>query len=183
MGIYEIVLLSIGLAMDAFGVAISKGLTMTSYENHKRIILALLFGLFQMIMPLIGWLIGSQFTSYIDEYAHWIICVLLGYLGMNMIRNSFQEDEASGEEVKHTTSWAEMFMLSIATSIDALAVGLTFAFLAVNVWWASSIIGIITFGISLFGIFAGRLLGEVLQAKAEMLGGIVLIVIGLKILL
>lgn len=179
MSLVEVILIAIGLAMDAFGVSVSKGLMLTEKETHKKVILPLLFGIFQMLMPIIGWAIGVQFADTIAAYDHWIILVLLSYLGITMIRNSF--DDTEDQEI--TTGWGEMLMLSIATSVDAMAVGITFAFLSVNVVYASSIIGIITFFISLVGIYAGRLLGNFFKSRAEMIGGIILVLIGVKILI
>lgn len=182
MSMWEIALVAISLAMDAFAVAIAKGPCISYREPLKRVGMPFLFGLFQMIMPLIGWVIGAQLSDKINNYDHWIIFILLGYLGVNMIRNSFKPDE-EGEIICHLVTWREMFVLAFATSIDALAIGITLAFFSVNVWVATSTIGIITFAISLIGVFLGQQLGKILSGRAEMVGGVVLILIGLKILL
>lgn len=181
VSLVEIILISIGLAMDAFGVSIGKGLTMPSGANGRKVTLAFLFGLFQFIMPLLGWLIGRQFIDIISEWDHWIIFGLLTYLGIAMIREGLGDDE--DEEDKQFLGIWEMIMLSLATSLDAMAVGLTFAFLPINVWEASSMIGIITFGISLIGIYLGKFMGRFVGKYADILGGGVLILIGLKIVL
>lgn len=182
MSVFEIILISIGLAMDAFGVSIGKGLTMPVGENGRKVTLAFLFGLFQFLMPVIGWLIGRQFIDVISEWDHWIIFGLLGYLGVAMIREGLSDDDDEDDDKQFLGAW-EMFMLSVATSLDAMAVGLTFAFLPINVWEASTMIGVITFGISLIGIYLGKFMGQFVGKYADILGGGVLILIGTKILL
>lgn len=182
MSVFEIILISIGLAMDAFGVSIGKGLTMPVGENGRKVTLAFLFGLFQLLMPVIGWLIGRQFIDVISEWDHWIIFGLLGYLGVAMIREGLSDDDDEDDDKQFLGAW-EMFMLSVATSLDAMAVGLTFAFLPINVWEASTMIGVITFGISLIGIYLGKFMGQFVGKYADILGGGVLILIGTKILL
>ena len=184
VSIFEIVLISIGLAMDAFGVSIGKGLTMPVGENGRKVTLAFLFGLFQFLMPLIGWLIGRQFIDVISDWDHWIIFGLLGYLGIAMIREGLSDDDDDDEDDdKQFLGVWEMVMLSVATSLDAMAVGLTFAFLPLNVWEASTMIGIITFGISLIGVYLGKFMGQFVGKYADIVGGGVLILIGTKILL
>ena len=184
MSIFEIVLISIGLAMDAFGVSIGKGLTMPVGENGRKVTLAFLFGLFQFLMPLIGWLIGRQFIDVISDWDHWIIFGLLGYLGIAMIREGLSDDDDDDDDDdKQFLGVWEMVMLSVATSLDAMAVGLTFAFLPINVWEASTMIGIITFGISLIGVYLGKFMGQFVGKYADIVGGGVLILIGTKILL
>lgn len=182
MSIFEIVLISIGLAMDAFGVSIGKGLTMPVGENGRKVTLAFLFGLFQFLMPLIGWLIGRQFIDVISDWDHWIIFGLLGYLGIAMIREGLSDDDEEDDDKQFLGVW-EMVMLSVATSLDAMAVGLTFAFLPINVWEASTMIGIITFGISLIGVYLGKFMDQFVGKYADIVGGGVLILIGTKILL
>lgn len=182
MSVFEIILISIGLAMDAFGVSIGKGLTMPVGENGRKVTLAFLFGLFQFLMPVIGWLIGRQFIDVISEWDHWIIFGLLGYLGVAMIREGLSDDDDEDDDKQFLGAW-EMFMLSVATSLDAMVVGLTFAFLPINVWEASTMIGVITFGISLIGIYLGKFMGQFVGKYADILGGGVLILIGTKILL
>ena len=182
MSVFEIVLISMGLAMDAFGVSIGKGLTMPVGENGRKVTLAFLFGLFQFLMPVIGWLIGRQFIDVISEWDHWIIFGLLGYLGIAMIREGLSDETDEDDDKQFLGVW-EMMMLSVATSLDAMAVGLTFAFMPINVWEASTMIGVITFGISLIGIYLGKFMGQFVGKYADILGGGVLILIGTKILL
>jgi UPF0059 membrane protein vpar_1218 len=181
VSLIEIILISAGLAMDAFGVSIGKGLTMPVGENGRKVTLAFLFGLFQFLMPLIGWLIGRQFIDVIADWDHWIIFGLLGYLGIAMIREGLSDDDEDDDKT-FLGVW-EMMMLSVATSLDAMAVGLTFAFLPINVWEASATIGVITFGISLVGIYLGKFMGRFVGKYADIIGGGVLILIGTKILL
>ena len=178
MSVFEIVLISIGLAMDAFGVSIGKGLSMPVGENGRKVTLAFLFGLFQFLMPVMGWLIGRQFIDVISEWDHWIIFGLLGYLGVAMIREGLSDDDENDDK-QFLGAW-EMIMLSVATSLDAMAVGLTFAFLPINVWEASTMIGVITFGISLIGVYLGKFMGQFVGKYADILGGGVLILIGTK---
>ena len=173
MSVFEIILISIGLAMDAFGVSIGKGLTMPVGENGRKDTLAFLFGLFQFLMPLIG---------VISDWDHWIIFGLLGYLGIAMIREGLSDDDEEDDDKQFLGVW-EMMMLSVATSLDAMAVGLTFAFLPINVWEASTMIGVITFGISLVGVYLGKFMGRFVGKYADIVGGGVLILIGTKILL
>jgi len=183
VSVFEIILISIGLAMDAFGVSIGKGLTMPVGENGRKVTLAFLFGLFQFLMPLIGWLIGRQFIDVIADWDHWIIFGLLGYLGIAMIREGLSDDDDEDDDDKQFLGVWEMMMLSVATSLDAMAVGLTFAFLPINVWKASTMIGVITFGISLVGVYLGKFMGRFVGKYADIVGGGVLILIGTKILL
>lgn len=177
MSVFEIILISVGLAMDAFGVSIGKGLSMPVGENGRKVTLAFLFGLFQFLMP-----IGRQFIDVISEWDHWIIFGLLGYLGIAMIREGLSDDDDEDDDKQFLGAW-EMIMLSVATSLDAMAVGLTFAFLPINVWEASTMIGVITFGISLIGVYLGKFMGQFVGKYADILGGGVLILIGTKILL
>jgi len=182
VSVFEIILISIGLAMDAFGVSIGKGLSMPVGENGRKVTLAFLFGLFQFLMPIIGWLIGRQFIDVISEWDHWIIFGLLGYLGIAMIREGLSDEDDEDDDKQFLGVW-EMMMLSVATSLDAMAVGLTFAFMPINVWEASVMIGVITFGISLIGVYLGKFMGQFVGKYADILGGGVLILIGTKILL
>ena len=182
MSVFEIILISIGLAMDAFGVSIGKGLSMPVGENGRKVTLVFLFGLFQFLMPVMGWLIGRQFIDVISEWDHWIIFGLLGYLGIAMIREGLSDETDEDDDKRFLGVW-EMMMLSVATSLDAMAVGLTFAFMPINVWEASTMIGVITFGISLIGIYLGKFMGQFVGRYADILGGGVLILIGTKILL
>lgn len=180
MGVLEILLLGIGLAMDAFAVSICKGLSMKKMNWKNAIIIALYFGIFQAIMPMIGYFLGTTFESFVTTFDHWIAFILLVLIGGNMIKESFDnEDEKKNDKVDFKT----MIVLAIATSIDALAVGITFAFFDVNLSLAVSIIGIITFFISIFGVKIGNRFGDKYQNKAELMGGVILVLLGIKILL
>ena len=180
MSILEIFLIGISLAMDAFAVSICKGLSMKKINWKKAIIIGLYFGGFQALMPLIGYLLGEAFESLVTQIDHWIIFILLFIIGLNMIRESFQDES---KNINDNVSFKIMIVLAIATSIDALAVGITFAFLEVNILLSVLIIGIITFIISLLGVKIGNKFGDKYENKAELLGGIILILIGVKILL
>ncbi len=179
MQFYEIVILAIGLAMDAFAVSICKGLSLGKIKLRHSVKAGIWFGGFQGLMPLVGYLFASIFVGYIDQFDHWIAFVLLFLIGGNMIREVFAEEEKQNSDMGIKT----MLLLAIATSIDALAVGVTFAFLEVNIVAAVLTIGIITFIFSAAGIKLGSLFGSKYQKKAEFVGGIILILIGLKILL
>ena len=180
MSIFELLLIGVGLSMDAFAVAVCQGLCMPRLNLRHAAVIALFFGGFQALMPLAGWLLGSQFAVYIENIDHWVAFVLLVLIGGNMIREAL-----SGEEEGADPSLAPMTMLllAVATSIDALAVGITFAFLRVDVLPAVSLIGVCTFLLSAAGVKVGNAFGARYQAKAELAGGVVLILIGLKILL
>ncbi len=180
MGIFEIVLLGIGLAMDAFAVSICKGLSMKRMNWKNAIIIALYFGAFQAAMPIIGYILGTTFESFVTTIDHWIAFILLSFIGGNMIKESFdKEDNKKNDRVDFKT----MIVLALATSIDALAVGITFAFFDVNLILAISIIGVITFIVSLLGVKVGNRFGDKYQNKAELMGGIILVLLGIKILL
>lgn len=179
MGILELVILSIGLAMDAFAVSICKGLSVKKVKPKHYLIVGGYFGGFQALMPLVGYLLGISFQQFIVSIDHWIAFILLGIIGINMIKESFGDDE----NVNASFSFKDMLPLAVATSIDALAVGITFAFLQVNIALAVTLIGVITFIFSAVGIKIGVIFGDKFKNKAELLGGVVLILIGLKILL
>ncbi len=181
MGILEIFLLGTSLAADAFAVAICKGLSMKKINWKKAIIIALYFGVFQALMPAIGHFLVHSFESFVIEIDHWIAFILLSLIGGNMIKEAFDNDEC--ENYNDNVDFKTMSVLSIATSIDALAVGITFAFLDVNLPMAVTIIGIITFIMSLIGVKIGNKFGCKYEKKAQIAGGSVLIFIGLKILL
>lgn len=184
MQLFEIILVSIGLAMDAFAVSICKGLSMKKLNVKHGLVIALYFGVFQAIMPLVGWLLGSQFQVYIVSFDHWIAFILLAFLGAKTIVDTIREtDEEQGEKAESVLNHKELFLLAIATSIDALAVGITMAFLEVKLAMAVSVIGILTFGICIFGVFVGNMFGTTFKKKASIAGGVILILIGLKILL
>ena len=180
MSFIEILLLGVGLSMDAFAVSICKGLAMKQITAGKAAIVGLWFGGFQALMPLIGYLAGSTFSGHIQKIDHWIAFILLGLIGANMIREAVSEEDEEGSE---SLAAGEMLLLAIATSIDALAVGVTFAFLAVEILPAVSLIGVTTFLFSVAGVKIGNLFGLRYKAKAEIAGGIILIGIGLRILL
>ncbi len=178
MGIIELILLSVGLAMDAFAVSICKGLSVRELKPKHGLIAGAYFGGFQALMPLIGWLLGRQFEELIKSVDHWIAFGLLVLIGANMIRESF-----GGEDEQNASfSFKAMLPLAIATSIDALAVGVTFAFLEVNIVLAITLIGVITFAISAAGVKIGNVFGTRFKSKAEFAGGVILILLGIKIL-
>lgn len=179
MGVLELILISIGLGMDAFAVAVCKGLSMKKMSWKKAGLIALYFGGFQALMPVIGYLLGTSFEAVVTSVDHWIAFILLGIIGGNMIKESFCSD---CENCNDDTSFKTMVVLAIATSIDALAVGITFAFLKVNLVLAASLIGIITFALSIFGVKIGNKFGDKYERKAELAGGCILILMGLKIL-
>lgn len=181
MGILELLILAIGLSMDAFAVSVCKGLAMKKLEFKNMAIVGLWFGGFQALMPTIGYFLGVQFKNQITAIDHWIAFVLLGIIGVNMIKEACSKDDE--EEVKANMDVKTMFMLAIATSIDALAVGITFAFLSVNLVHAVTFIGITTFILSEVGVGIGNIFGTKYKAKAEIAGGIILILLGIKILL
>lgn len=182
MGIAEIFLIGIGLSMDAFAVAVCRGLKMQKFNIKHTAVIALFFGGFQALMPLIGWFLGKQFEKYITAVDHWIAFALLAFIGGKMIYDSFkQDDDDQGE--KDIFNIKEIFVMAIATSIDALAVGITFAFLSVNIWSSISIIGVTTFVLSAVGVLIGHKFGAKYKNKAELAGGVILVLIGLKILL
>lgn len=180
MSILEIIILGVGLSMDAFAVAICKGLSMEKITVKKSCIVGAWFGGFQALMPLIGFFLGSTFSSYIHKYDHWVAFVLLGFIGFNMVRESREKD---AEEEDADLSFKAMFVMAVATSIDALAVGVTFAFLSVNVGLAVTLIGITTFLFSVAGVKIGGVFGAKYKNKAELAGGLILIGLGIKILL
>lgn len=181
MGILELLILAIGLSMDAFAVSVCKGLAMKKLEFKNMVLVGLWFGGFQALMPTIGYFLGVQFKNQITAIDHWIAFVLLGIIGANMIKEACSKDDE--EEVKANLDVKTMFMLAIATSIDALAVGITFAFLSVNLVHAVTFIGITTFILSAVGVGIGNIFGTKYKAKAEIAGGIILILLGTKILL
>lgn len=181
----ELVLIAVGLSMDAFAVSLCKGLCMKKLQWSHALIIALFFGAFQAAMPLIGWLLGTQFERYITPVDHWIAFALLGYIGGKMLWDAFHEKESADEscDIEPKLDMKELLTLSVATSIDALAVGITFAFLQMDILPAVCLIGVITFALSLVGVVIGNRFGARFQKKAEITGGVVLIAIGLKILL
>lgn len=186
MGIIELVFLSVGLAMDAFAVSICKGLEMP-VTNYKRAgIIALFFGAFQAGMPVAGYLLGSRFQKYIESVDHWIAFALLALIGGQMVYEALRKDggEQENKDGSSVFSIKQLIILAIATSIDALAVGITFALLkGTNIFLSAGMIGIITFIISFAGVVIGNKFGNKYERRAQLAGGIILIAIGLKILL
>ena len=185
MTLLEIFLIGIGLSMDAFAVAICKGLAMPNKVDKKgALLIALYFGVFQAVMPTLGWLLGSQFARYVTRLAPWIAFILLAWIGGNMVRESLSKEEREKEETG-SVSHKELLVLAVATSIDALAVGVTFSMLelAVSIGAAVALIGCTTFVISLAGVYVGNVFGAKYKSKAEFVGGAILILIGVKILL
>lgn len=180
MGMIELFLLGVGLSMDAFAVSICKGLGVKEVKSKHMLCCGLWFGGFQALMPLIGYLLGSAFESYITKIDHWIAFVLLVFIGVNMIREALSDEE---EQTSASFSFKTMLFMAIATSIDALAVGITFAFLGVNIGMALTLIGCTTFVFSAAGVKIGNVFGKKYQAKAEIVGGVILIAIGCKILM
>ncbi|SFN71985.1 Putative Mn2+ efflux pump MntP [Pseudobutyrivibrio sp. UC1225] len=186
MGLLDIFLIGVGLSMDAFAVAICKGLAMRKVNKKQMLIIALFFGGFQAMMPLIGYLVGNTFAKKISAYDHWIAFILLFYIGGKMIADAVKEwkEKDVVEEMDPPLDYKELTLMAIATSIDALACGVTFAFEeSFNILRAISIIGFTTFVLSAIGVYVGNIFGDRYKAKAQLVGGIILIFIGTKILL
>ena len=179
MGITELFILAVGLSMDAFAVSICKGLSLGKINVKHMAVAGGWFGGFQALMPLIGYFLGSLFADVVSKYAHWVAFILLLIIGGNMIKESFGE----AEEMEGDMDVKTMLMLAVATSIDALAVGVSFAFLKVNIVAAVAFIGSVTFVFSTAGVKIGSLFGSRYKSKAELAGGIILIIIGIKTLL
>ena len=180
MGLLELFLLAVGLSMDAFAVAVCMGLAMKKASVKNCAIVGAWFGGFQALMPLIGYLLGSRFYKYIVSVDHWIAFVLLAFIGVNMIIEAAKDDDSPASASLDAKS---MLLLAIATSIDALAVGITFAFLQVNIIAAVSFIGLTTFVLSFAGVMIGNVFGTKFKSGAEIAGGVILIFLGVKILL
>ena len=204
MSIIELLLLAVGLSMDAFAVSIGNGLSMKKISLKKALPVALSFGLFQALMPLAGYFLGSAFESVIKQWDHYIALAFLGFIGGKMIYDGIREiiadrdakktpdkDEEisdnpskneAGADNEKSLSFGKLMIQAVATSIDALIVGVSFAALPdVNIWIAVSLIGVITFSLSMVGVFAGKKFGELLGSKAEVLGGLILVGIGIKV--
>lgn len=180
MSLLSLFTIAVGLSMDAFAVSVCKGLAIKKISLKNALLVGLWFGGFQALMPFIGYLLGINFESYITAIDHWIAFILLGIIGINMIRESLSKEE---EETDASLSVKAMFPLAIATSIDALAVGITFAFLKVSIVPAISVIGVTTFVLSMIGVKIGNVFGTRYKSRAELVGGIILILMGTKILL
>lgn len=189
MNFIALIFTAFALSMDAFAVSITKGMTIKNLKKSTALKMALTFGVFQGAMPLLGWALGISFESYIKSIDHWIAFILLGFIGFNMIKGFFddrKEENASELEFsatadEHDLSNKEIIMLAVATSIDALAVGISFAFLNVSIIPAASIICIITFLVCVVGVFVGNKVGDIFNGYAELVGGIILILIGFNI--
>ena len=179
MGFIELFLIAVGLSMDAFAVSVCKGLSVKKVGVKHAALAGLYFGGFQFLMPVIGYLLGFRFESVIETVDHWVAFVLLAFIGGNMIKESF----GKAEELNDDFGVKTMLLMAIATSIDALAVGITFAFLEVQILPAAGLIGVTTFLLSFVGIYIGNVFGARYKSKAELAGGIILVLIGVKILL
>ena len=179
----ELALIGVGLSMDAFAVAICKGLGMKKVDKGQTFIIGLFFGGFQALMPFIGWALGTQFEQYITSIDHWIAFILLGFIGGKMVKEALSKEEESCAVQGSKLDLKELLILAIATSIDALAVGITFAFLRYPIVEAISVIGVLTFFISAGGVYIGNIFGSKYKKKAEFAGGMILMIIGLKILI
>jgi len=183
MGFIELLLIAIGLSMDAFSVSVCKGLTTKKFSWRMALICGLWFGLFQALMPMVGYFLGAQFQHLIESIDHWIAFGLLFLIGANMIREAVWGDKDNDIPENGSLSFKTMFLLAIATSIDALAVGVSFACIQVELWSSVLVIGVTTFLFSILGVKIGNLFGSKFEKSAEIVGGIILILIGLKILL
>ena len=189
MSFIALIFTAFALSMDAFAVSITKGMTIKNLKKSTALKMALAFGVFQGAMPLLGWALGISFESYIKSIDHWIAFILLGFIGFNMIKGFF-DDRKEGKESElefsatadeHDLSNKEIIMLAVATSIDALAVGISFAFLNVSIIPAASIICIITFLVCVVGVFVGNKVDDIFNGYAELVGGVILILIGFNI--
>lgn len=181
MSIFEVLFIAIGLSMDAFAVSICLGLSSGNSSDFKKMFLpGIYFGLFQALMPVFGYFLGKRFLTFISNYDHWAAFILLGLIGANMIKESREcPDDAAKTDFKHKT----LLVLAVATSIDAFAVGLTFGFLNVNILFCAIMIGLVTFLFSILGFWAGKVFSSKYKSSAELFGGVILILIGLKVLL
>ena len=179
MGFWELAVLAVGLSMDAFAVSVCKGLALQRVSWKECCIAGAWFGGFQALMPLLGYLLGTQFEQFVTSVDHWIAFVLLGIIGGNMIREALSKDE---DKLDGSLAFKTMLLLAVATSIDALATGVTFAMTETNIWLAISITGVTTFLFSAVGLKIGNLFGSKYKSKAELVGGIILVLMGIKIL-
>lgn len=177
MSLTELFLIAIGLSMDAFAVSVSNGMAITNLRVRDALKFGFFFGFFQMLMPLIGWAAGHLFSTYIMAFDHWVAFVLLSYIGIKMIR-----DAKCGEEAAGSTRFRVLLILAVATSIDALAAGITFAFMNVNILFSVAVIGLITFTLSTVGALIGKRVGCSMGSRAQIVGGVLLIGMGIKIL-
>ena len=180
MSLIELFLVAVGLSMDAFAVSVCKGLSMRKLNPRHAVVIGLYFGGFQALMPLAGYLLGVGFQEIITAYDHWIAFILLSVIGGGMIKEALNPEEDNCDD---SVAFRDMIVLAVATSIDALAVGVTFAFLRVHILPAVSFIGAVTFCLSVIGVKVGNVFGTRYKSKAEIAGGLILIGIGVKILL
>ena len=180
MDIWTLFILAVGVSMDAFAVSICKGLAMQKVKVRHAVTAGVWFGGFQALMPVIGYFLGIQFQGYITAYDHWIAFGVLLIIGGNMIKEALSNEEECADA---SMAFGKMLVLAIATSIDALALGVTFAFLQVDIWNAVAFIGVVTFSFSVAGIKIGNVFGAKYKSKAEFAGGLILILLGVKILL
>lgn len=181
MNLAELFIIAVGLSMDAFAVSVCKGLSVPRMKVSHALICGAYFGGFQALMPTIGYLLGSQFESMITQIDHWVAFVLLVIIGLNMIKEAREEEDEEG--LDSSFEFKVMLPLAVATSIDALAVGVTFAFLRVDIFWAVTFIGLVTFLLSAIGVRVGNVFGTRYKSKAEITGGVILVLMGTKILL
>ena len=179
MGVIELLLIALGLSMDAFAVSVGKGLSVQKIKPRHSLSVGVWFGGFQALMPLVGYFLGVSFASMVESFDHWIAFILLGIIGFNMIREALSDDEC--EAMHPDFSARSMLMMAIATSIDALAVGVSFAFLHIDIWSAAAIIGVTTFILSVVGLRIGNIFGCRYKSKAELAGGAILMIMGVKI--
>jgi len=182
MSAVELFLIAIGLSMDAFAVSVCKGMGMKKIKFSAALTIALFFGGFQALMPFVGWILGTRFQKYIISFDHWVAFLMLLYIGVKMIKDSIGDSEKE-ILIAFKTDYHELFILAVATSIDALAVGITIAFLNIGIIFSSMIIGVVTFILSFFGVWIGSKFGNRFERKAKIIGGLILILIGLKVLL
>ena len=181
MGLLEIILIALGLSMDAVAVSIILGLSVKKPQIKQFLLAAICFGLFQGVMPLIGYFIGEHLSAKLQALDHWVAFILLGFIGGKMIMDSFSKEKHKAKD--NPFQFAKILLLAVATSIDALAVGITFAFFKVNIFKAAVIIGVTTFCLSVAGIKIGNMFGARYKSKAEFVGGAILVILGLKILI
>lgn len=181
MDIEIIFFIALGLSMDAFAVSITSGIILCKPNLRNAIKIGLFFGVSQAIMPYIGWILGKQFSGFLNQIDHWIVFILLSFIGLKMILESKKNKE--GDSIKtNPLNNIVLLTLALATSIDALAVGISFAFFDVSIYLSMIIIGLVTFILSIIGVYVGNLTGDLFKKKAEIIGGIILILIGIKIL-
>ena len=180
MNLFDLIMTAIALSMDAFAVSISKGLSVNKVKPRHALIVGGYFGGFQALMPLLGFLLASSFAEYIKRFDHWVACVLLVLIGANMIREALSHEE---EKLNDSFGFKTMLPLAVATSIDALATGVTLAMTETNIWLAIAITGVTTFLFSAVGLKIGNIFGSRYKSKAELIGGIILVLMGIKILI